>query len=258
MTITLDFFGPPRINETSKIYGIVVGLVTNNEDPEKLGRVKVKIPRLSDEDETDWARVASFMAGKDRGGFYLPEVDDEVLVAFEYGDIGMPYVIGSLWNGKDTPPETNEDGKNNIRVIKSRCGHKITFDDSSEEKKEKIEILTNGGQSITLDDTDGKRKIEIKSTSGHVLTLDDTDGSEKIEVKDKTGSNMISIDSAENTITIKCDKDIVLDASSGKVSIKAKDFEVKASGSAKIEASSNMDIKAGGDMNVKGSTVNLN
>lgn len=105
----------------SRIYGVVVGIVTNNKDTEKLGRVKVKIPRLSGEDESNWARVTSFMAGKERGAFFLPEVDDEVLVAFEYGDINMPYVIGSLWNGKDVPPENNSDGKNNIRVIRSNC-----------------------------------------------------------------------------------------------------------------------------------------
>lgn len=123
----------------SKIYGVVVGIVTNNKDPDSLGRVKVKIPRISGEDESNWARVISFMAGKDYGAFYLPEVDDEVLVSFEHGDINIPYVIGSLWNGKDKPPLTNEDGKNNLRVIKSRSGHIIRLDDT--DGQEKIEIV---------------------------------------------------------------------------------------------------------------------
>ena len=86
-----------------RILGVVTGVVTNNKDPDKLGRVKVRFPWLSDTDESWWARVASPMAGKDRGVFFLPEVDDEVLVAFEHGDPRFPYVIGALWNGS-TPP----------------------------------------------------------------------------------------------------------------------------------------------------------
>lgn len=198
----------------SKIYGVVVGIVTNNKDPDSLGRVKVKIPRISGDDESNWARVISFMAGKERGAFYLPEVDDEVLVAFEYGDINIPYIIGSLWNGKDKPPLTNSDGKNNFRIIKSR--------------------------------------------SGHIIRLDDTDGKEKIEIVDKTEKNMIVIDSKENKISIISEKDIEISAPKGKVTIDAKDIEAKLSASAKIEASSSMDLKASGTMTVKGATVNIN
>jgi uncharacterized protein involved in type VI secretion and phage assembly len=146
------------------ILGVVVGIVTNNQDPDGLGRVKVKIPRLSGDDESNWARIVSFMAGKERGSFFLPEVDDEVLVAFEYGNINIPYIIGSLWNGKDKPPISNDDGKNNFRIIKSR--------------------------------------------SGHLIRLDDTDGMEKIEIIDKSEKNSLSIDTADNKIMIKSEKDI--------------------------------------------------
>src|SRR5664280_3415392 len=108
-----------------RITGVVVGVVTNNQDPDGFGRVKVKFPWLSDVDESDWARVAAPMAGNKRGFYFLPEVDDEVLVAFEHGDVRFPYVLGALWNGKDAPPATNGDGKNNVRVIQSRSGHVI-------------------------------------------------------------------------------------------------------------------------------------
>lgn len=198
----------------SKIYGVVVGIVTNNKDPEGLGRVKVKIPRISGEDESNWARVVSFMAGKERGTFFLPEVDDEVLVAFEYGNINIPYIVGSLWNGKDKPPVTNDDGKNNIRIIKSR--------------------------------------------SGHIIRLDDTDGKEKIEIVDKSKNNKIIIDTKDKKISIKSDKDIEISAPNGKVTIEAKDIEAKSTASAKVEASSGMDLKASGTMNIKGATVNIN
>ena len=144
----------------SRIFGVVVGIVTNNKDTEKLGRVKVKIPRISSEDESNWARVISFMAGKDRGAFFLPEIDDEVLVAFEYGDINMPYVIGSLWNGKDVPPENNSDGKNNIRVIRSRSGHVITLDDS--DGSEQIKIMDKTKKNMIIIDAKNNT-ISIKS-----------------------------------------------------------------------------------------------
>ncbi|HEX2224158.1 MAG TPA: phage baseplate assembly protein V, partial [Thermoanaerobaculia bacterium] len=117
--------------ETSRIYGVVVGVVTNNQDPEGLGRVKLRLPWLSAQAESDWARVISPMAGGDRGLYALPEVDDEVLVAFEHGRAELPYVLGSLWNGKDKPPAANEDGKNKLRVLKSRSGHRVRLDDTA-------------------------------------------------------------------------------------------------------------------------------
>lgn len=144
--------------QKNRINGVVVGIVTNNDDPEKLGRVKVRFPWLSDENESSWARIATPMAGNDRGIYFLPELDDEVLVAFQQGDIGYPYIIGSLWNGKDPPPEQNEGGKNNVRMIKSRSGHIMRFND--EEGKEKIEII----------DKSGKNKIEI-DTSNNTLSI---------------------------------------------------------------------------------------
>src|SRR5205085_2988322 len=126
------------------ISGVVVGVVTNNQDdPDGLGRVKVKFPWLSNDEESFWARVAVPMAGKERGFYFLPEVEDEVLVAFEHGDPRFPYVLGSLWNGQDKPPEKN-DGKNNVRVIKSRSGHVIRLND--EDGKEKIESIDKSGK----------------------------------------------------------------------------------------------------------------
>jgi uncharacterized protein involved in type VI secretion and phage assembly len=135
---------------SGRLYGVVVGIVTNNQDPEKLGRIKVKFPWLADDAERSWARVVSPMAGKERGMVFLPEVDDEVLVVFEHGDVNRPYILGALWNGVDLPPETNSDGKNNLRLIKSRSGHKIVLDDT--EDAEKIAILdASEKNSITLD-----------------------------------------------------------------------------------------------------------
>jgi uncharacterized protein involved in type VI secretion and phage assembly len=155
----LDLLLPETEAESraGRIYGVVVGVVTNNQDPEKMGRVKLRFPWLNETDESNWARVATMMAGKDRGTWFLPEVDDEVLVAFGHGDVRFPYVVGSLWNGVDTPPRDNDDGKNSERVIVDKSG------------SNKIEIDSAGGTiaftaqtKISLKATD----IEITADSG--------------------------------------------------------------------------------------------
>ena len=136
------------------IHGVVVAIVTSTEDPDELGRVKLQYPWLRDNSESDWARVASLMAGPDRGALFRPEVGDEVLVLFEHGDMRFPYVIGALWNGEDTPPEEKAaDADNDIRLIKSRSGHLVMLDDTPD--GEKIEIVGSGGaDKITVDCTE--------------------------------------------------------------------------------------------------------
>ncbi len=183
----------------SKIYGVVTGIVVNNKDPEKMGRVKVKIPRISGDEESNWARIVSFMGGRERGAFFLPEVDDEVLVAFEYGNINMPYIIGSLWNGKDKPPEQNADGKNNIRVIKSRSGHIIKLDDT--ENNEKIEIVDKTEKNKIIIDTKNN-KISIKSDKD--IELSAPNGKITLEAKDiQTKSSVSTKIEANSGIDIK-------------------------------------------------------
>lgn len=152
----------PTTLTRSRIYGVVIGLVTNSEDPEKLGRVKVKYPWLSETDESNWARIATPMAGKERGFFFPPEVDDEVLIAFEQGDTRFPYVVGSLWNGKDAPPVVN-DGKSNLRMIKSRSGHIIQFNDE------------NGKETIEIIDKSTKNKITIDTSSNTISITSEAD-----------------------------------------------------------------------------------
>jgi uncharacterized protein involved in type VI secretion and phage assembly len=173
MSNLLDLLGPGR-PERDTIAGLVTGVVTNNQDPEKLGRVKVRFPWLSDTDESWWARVASPMAGPDRGVFFLPEVDDEVLVLFEHGDPRFPYVIGQLWSGSAPPFLTNEDGANDRRSIRSRSGHLITLNDAAGE--ETIEIVDRTGKnSIVVSSKDGTLAISadgdisIASANGKVV-----------------------------------------------------------------------------------------
>lgn len=111
--------------------GLMVGIVTNTTDPDKLGRVKVRFPALSDGDESTWARVASPGAGPRRGMQWLPEVDDEVFVGFELDDHTRPVVLGGLWNRTDQPPEPDatRDGRTQVRVLASRRNHRLVLTD---------------------------------------------------------------------------------------------------------------------------------
>jgi len=135
----------------ARFWGVSTGVVSNNKDPDGLGRVKVMLLWLDDQFETDWARVASPMAGPSRGLYALPEVDDEVLVGFEHGLPDAPFVLGALWNGKDKPPESNGDGKNDRRSLTSRSGHVIRLTDTKGE--ERIEILDKSGKNSVVVDT---------------------------------------------------------------------------------------------------------
>lgn len=124
---------------SGQMSGLVEAIVVDNVDPEQLGRVKVKYPMLPDAPESYWARLVMPMAGQERGWMTIPEIDDEVLVSFVRGDINSAIVVGSLYNGVDTPPYANEDGENNLRVFQSRSGHRLTFDDT--EGEERIELV---------------------------------------------------------------------------------------------------------------------
>jgi len=152
---------------TARVWSVVVGVVTNNQDPDKLGRVKLRFPWLSDSEESFWARMAVPMAGNARGTFFLPEVDDEVLVAFEHGDLRFPYVLGALWNGKDAPPADNADGKNNLRMITSRSGHVIKLND--EDGKETVEIVDKSGKNSIVIDT-AKNTLTVTTDKDIILS----------------------------------------------------------------------------------------
>jgi uncharacterized protein involved in type VI secretion and phage assembly len=148
-----------------RINGAVIGVVTNNKDTEGFNRVRVKFPWLSDNNES-WARMAAPMAGNDRGLYFLPEVDDEVLVLFDRGDPRFPFIVGALWNGKDKAPADNADGKNAVRVIKSRSGHVIRFNDTA--GGETLEIVDAKGKNSIVIDT-AKNSITITAESNLVL-----------------------------------------------------------------------------------------
>jgi uncharacterized protein involved in type VI secretion and phage assembly len=203
----IDMLGQGAQQGSGKTYGVAVGIVTNNQDSDKMGRVKVKFPWLSDDQESWWARIATPMAGGSRGVYFLPEVGDEVLVAFEHGDVRFPYVVGSLWNGKDAPPTTNDDGQNNIREMRSRSGH-----------------------IIRLDDTDGDEKIEILDKTGNnSLTIASSDNSITLTCNGRMKLQAMGIDISSQT-------DVNIEAQTT--------MDVKAGATMDINADATMDIKA--------------
>ncbi len=188
---------------------VIVAIVTNNEDPDELGRVKLRFPWLTDDHESDWARISTPMAGAGRGLFFLPEVEDEVLVAFEHGDVRRPIVIGCLWNGQDTPPETNSEGGNDIRVIKSRSGHQIR-----------------------LNDKDGEETIElIDKTEANSIVFDAANNTITI-----SADQDIAITAPNGKVSIDCSEFEVSASSGGNVSSDG-DIEIAATGSLNLSGS---------------------
>ena len=254
-------------NKKSKVYGVVTALVTNNKDPEQMGRVKVTYPWLAEDDESYWARIATMMAGNDRGSYFIPEVDDEVLVAFEHGDIHYPYIIGALWNGQDKVHENNDDGENNLRVIKSRSGHRIVFDDTAD--KEQVMIETHTGHKVILDDTSGSEKITIiDHTEDRKIVIDSK--AKTIDIRNENGKINIF---AGDDINIETDKKLNIKTGSSTnikagSSLEAKassSVTIKAGSSCSVEATSNMSVKgamltaeASGQTSIKGAIINLN
>jgi phage protein D len=199
--------------------GVVIAIVTNNNDPDGQGRVKLKYPWMADDVESGWARVAGIGAGDERGLFCLPEVNDEVVVAFEHGEVDRPLVISGLWNGVDAPTvpvsEAIQNGNVHTRAFKTRSGHVLTFVDDSEGK---VELQTAGGHRLTLDDQN--RAVQIETNGGITVNLDDSNGG----------------------VTIQC---------SGKLQIEAQqDIALK--------AGMNINLEASGQVVIRGATIDLN
>ena len=223
-----DLLGAGEAGRADRLYGVVTALVTSNNianDGEHSGndwaQVKVKFPWLDDTANSHWARLAAPMAGAERGFLTLPEVNDEVLVAFEHGDFDRPYIVGALWNGKDKPPlpisQVVKDGKVVQRVFKSRAGH--------------------------------------------VFILDDTDGQEQIILRDKTGKNEIILSSKDNTLTVHTEKDVIVQAkgklnlkADQDISIEGQNVTIKSQQALKLEAGGAASLKATQSATVEGTS----
>jgi uncharacterized protein involved in type VI secretion and phage assembly len=239
------------------VAGIRTGVVTESGHPEHMGQVKVEI-LLREEGSrvTEWARVASPYAGKERGLCFLPETGDEVLVAFDAGNIHRPIVVGSLWSaGSDPAPPAALQGQKQIR--------------------------TKGGHQITFQETPGSEAIEIQTPGEYALRLDE--GTKSIQLKDRNGANALEIDGQTGTVTIKGVQTVVMDAGSGRsvleletrsgkarliadtieiegtksLSLKAPSMQIQAS-AMDLSAASGLNLRSDGVTSLKGSMIKIN
>ncbi len=187
------------------VKGVAIATVTDNNDPDQMCRVKVKFPWHDRPSESYWARLSTPMAGDDRGLVLIPEVGDEVLVAFEREDLRFPYVLGGLWNGQDKPPAANTDGNNDKRILQSRKKHYLLFNDGS------------------------SGVVELKHEKGRKITLDDNG----FAVQDELG-NVVKVDSNSGAMTIEA---------KGQLSIKAATLSIEATASLELKASGTVTIR---------------
>jgi len=251
-TALVDVLGATRNTSTGPAFAnsVTVAIVTNITDPETVGRVKVKFPYLSEDLESDWCRVVSIGAGAERGIVFHPEVDDEVLVAFEHGDLRRPYVIGNLWNGQDALPDTAliADGAVKERLIQSRVGHKIRLSDGDDDDTKFVSVELK----------DGTTKAYFGHSKVEVISNDKT-----IELK--TGDASILLDGASGditltgaNITIKADQKVTIQSGTDLEAKSGTGLKLNAGSTAEVKASAKMDVDGGGMLNLKGGMVKVN
>lgn len=222
----LDMAFPQYKSSLNRVTQLQSAVVTNNVDPDKLGRIKVTFP-WSDSKETSWIRVITPHAGNERGFFHIPEIDDEVMVGYVQGNPDRPIIVGSVYNGVDKPQEGVGEEGNNVKSFKTRCGHELIFDDTDGE--EKITITAKDGSQIVIDAANSS--ISIKSEKDISI-----EGTGDLLIK----ATNISIE-ADAEMKIKSGSDMSLDAGAS--------MKSKAAGTSDVE---------GATVNVKGSMINLN
>lgn len=183
----------PRSRSTDqRFYGVAEALVVDNLDPEKQGRVKVKFPWFDSGMDSEWCRVSNLYAGNDYGSLFVPEVGDEVLVAFIHGDMRLPIILGGLYNGQDLPPTAREASKDQ-KMIRTKGQHEFLLDDTP--GKESVQLKTKGGHNVLLDDA--AQKVTVKTTSGQEVVMEDAGG--KITIKTSSGAS-ITMDASGITL----------------------------------------------------------
>lgn len=219
----------------SAINGVVTGTVLDVNDPASEGRVLIAFPWLPGENTSYWAPVATLMSGGRRGSWFMPEPNDEVLVAFDHGNIDQPFVIGYLWNGAQTPPD---DGGHAVRRVKTVSGHVLEFHD--EDAGHKILIKTAAGQHIELNDT------------SHSVTIE-TSGGERVRLSPgrvlarTAGGQAIELDDAPPSATLKVPP--------GTITIDESGVTVTHPGSVNVTAGLNASVTAGAELTLSAPSV---
>ena len=217
--------GRARDSHGNLYFGLHYGVVTQNKDPDNLGRIKVRLPWLDggDKDQTHWAQLLTPMEGKKFGWYTLPDIDDVIVIAFIGGEMHQPVVVGGVWSKTDNSPEPNEDGKNNFRGYRSRSGHRLILDDTDKTK-------------VVLADKTGKNMVGI----GNFAKAGAGPNTCAVYKPPMAGDTGVSISSMEGNLEITC-KDGTL--------------KVEAQQHIKINAKTTIDVKAGKDIKMDGSSA---
>jgi hypothetical protein len=217
-----------------RIEGVAVGLVS--EVDAKLGRVKVKFPWMDPPQKSHWAPIASLLSGKKRGARFMPEPEDEALIAFDRGQFDHPYVVGFLWNGADEAPDN--------------------------EKTNRV-VVTPGGHELRFEDKDGDRRIVLKTADNHVLTLDDKAKSvtleskqgHKLEILDQSGRVTLATKSGGKVTLDDVPGKAVVEASANKIALDPQGITIEAPGMVNVKSTGMTTVEATGVMNVKSTAV---
>ena len=229
---------------------ITIGVVVDIKDPDKKNRVKVRLLNRTDSvQETDFIRVMTPAAGKEFGFFDMPEVGDEVLVGFVDGDFTAPYVLGCLWNTKNPAPAKLEEGKNELRMLKSKTAHRLEFNDGEETPgltlttaKESRLVIDDKAQTITLSDPKTENSLKIDIGGGKIVL------EAKTSLVLQCGGASIELNGSSNEITVK---------TSGNIKIDGQQVDIAGKTAVNAKASGQLNLEASGPANLKGAIVKV-
>jgi hypothetical protein len=229
-----------------RIEGVAVGLVS--EVDAKLGRVKVKFPWMDPPQASYWAPIASILSGKKRGARFMPELEDEALIAFDRGEFDHPYVIGFLWNGADQAPD---DVKSN-RVVVTPGGHELRFEDKDGDRR--VVVKTAGGHTLAFDDK--AKSITLKSTKEHQLEILDDGGTVTLETKsggkvtlDNQPGKAV-VEASQNKITLG-PEGITIEVTAGTLNVKSTAVtNIEAQGAVMVKSTAAMTLQSSASMNI--------
>lgn len=249
----------------NRIFGVVVGQVVNNYDKEMPGRVCVTVTSRDDEaNELKWARVAMPSSGSKWGHYFLPEVGDQVLLAFEQGNIEKPYIIGCVPKDNNTFLKKAVDEKNQYKKIVTKNGNTILFEDNMEGdgEKDKIHIITSQKE----------HRIEMDNEKKLIL-ISDKDGANKIQMRTDEETGQMEIIAAKKlTIRVGDTIELIMNGSNGTTQLKTSKLSVETSGSMElaatgpakisgsnvsVESSALMSLESSGAVKISGTPINI-
>jgi uncharacterized protein involved in type VI secretion and phage assembly len=193
----------PPDGSAPSYFGVYPAIVTQLVDPDRLGRIEVRFPWLGTDGDRDvraWATLCSPYADDRQGLQILPEVGSQVVVAFEAGNLRRPYIVGAAWNGRAALPETATRA-NNLRVLRSRGGSRLEFDDSAQPK---VRITTESGHQVVLDNA--TQEVTIRHATGCTVKLTSTSVDITGNISMNVTAPTVKVDAAVSTFSgiVKC------------------------------------------------------